>query len=124
MKLIRWDTVGQEKPGVLLHKRRFDLSPYFSDWNREFFNNNGLEKLKELIAKKNSEFQEVNQNARWGACISRPGKVLCIGLNYSDHARESGMEIPKEPILFQKGSNTVVGPYDPLIIPRGSEKTD
>src|SRR3546814_5526623 len=57
-------------------------------------------------------------------CSSDLGKVICIGLNYSDHARESNMEIPKEPIVFQKGSNTVVGPYDPLIIPRGSEKTD
>ena len=67
---------------------------------------------------------EVPESARWGACVARPGKVICIGLNYSDHATESGMELPSEPIVFQKGANTVVGPYDPILIPRKSEKTD
>src|SRR3546814_11839508 len=66
----------------------------------------------------------VADGERWAAPVARPGKVICIGLNYSDHARESNMEIPKEPIVFQKGSNTVVGPYDPIIIPSGSEKKD
>src|SRR5262249_5926750 len=67
---------------------------------------------------------DVSETARWSACIARPGKVICIGLNYSDHAAESGMAIPAEPIVFQKGANTVVGPYDNIIIPRKSEKTD
>jgi 2,4-diketo-3-deoxy-L-fuconate hydrolase len=63
-------------------------------------------------------------NERWAACVARPGKVLCIGLNYSDHAAESGMPLPNEPIVFQKGANTVVGPYDNILIPRNSVKTD
>jgi 2-keto-4-pentenoate hydratase/2-oxohepta-3-ene-1,7-dioic acid hydratase in catechol pathway len=70
------------------------------------------------------DFPNVPESARWGACVARPGKVICIGLNYSDHAAESGMELPTEPIVFQKGANTVVGPYDPILIPRKSEKTD
>jgi 2,4-didehydro-3-deoxy-L-rhamnonate hydrolase len=70
------------------------------------------------------DFPEVKPDERWGSPISRPGKVICIGLNYSDHAAESGMQVPKEPILFMKGSNTVVGPNDDILIPRKSEKTD
>jgi 2,4-diketo-3-deoxy-L-fuconate hydrolase len=67
---------------------------------------------------------DVAENVRWASCVGRPGKVICISLNYSDHAAESGMAIPKEPIVFQKGANTVVGPYDNIIIPRNSVKTD
>lgn len=73
---------------------------------------------------KHPHLSEVDENTRWGACVARPGKVICIGLNFSDHAKESGMKPPKEPIIFQKGSNTVVGPYDNILIPRGSTKTD
>ena len=124
MKLIRWGNLGNEKPGVLLENRRYDLSELFSDWDRAFFNNGGLLKLREVLKDKAGRLKEVKEDERWASCIARPGKVMCIGLNYSDHAKEAGMEIPKEPILFQKGSNTVVGPYDPIIIPRKSTKTD
>lgn len=123
MKLLRFGKSGQEKPGLLINGQRKDLSSYFSDWNRDFFNNDGLQKLSTLL-ESGETLPDVAEGERWGACVARPGKVLCIGLNYSDHAKESGMVIPKEPILFQKGSNTVVGPYDPVLIPRGSTKTD
>jgi 2-keto-4-pentenoate hydratase/2-oxohepta-3-ene-1,7-dioic acid hydratase in catechol pathway len=123
MKLLRFGHPGQEKPGLLINGQRKDLSSHFSDWNRSFFNDNGLQKLQALLDSGES-LPDVAENTRWGACVARPGKVLCIGLNYSDHAAESGMAIPEEPILFQKGSNTVVGPYDPVLIPRGSTKTD
>jgi 2-keto-4-pentenoate hydratase/2-oxohepta-3-ene-1,7-dioic acid hydratase in catechol pathway len=123
MKLLRYGDPGQEKPGLLINGQRKDLSSHFSDWNRSFFNDNGLLKLQALLDSGES-LPDVAENTRWGACVARPGKVLCIGLNYSDHAAESGMAIPEEPILFQKGSNTVVGPYDPVLIPRGSTKTD
>ncbi len=77
------------------------------------------------LAKQNVEaFPMVPETARWAACVARPGKVICIGLNYSDHAAESGMPVPTEPIIFQKGANTVVGAYDNILIPRKSEKTD
>ncbi|MCB0840683.1 MAG: fumarylacetoacetate hydrolase family protein [Bacteroidetes bacterium] len=123
MKLLRFGNPGEEKPGILLNGKRKDLSHHFTDWNRSFFQNDGLKKLETLL-KSGTTLPDISDNARLGSCIARPGKVICIGLNYSDHAKESGMAIPQEPIVFQKGSNTVVGPYDHILIPRGSEKTD
>ncbi|MFB2117986.1 fumarylacetoacetate hydrolase family protein [Parapedobacter sp. 2B3] len=124
MKLIRFGNPGAERPGILdEHNVRRDLSDRFSDWDREFFNKGGLEEIEAYLSI-NPRPTAVADDERWAAPIARPGKVICIGLNYSDHAKESNMEIPKEPIIFQKGANTVVGPYDPIIIPRDSEKTD
>lgn len=123
MKLIRFGNPGAEKPGLMLQGTRKDLSGHFNDWDRDFFNRGGLGQLKRLL-ESGASLPDVPENARWASCVPRPGKVLCIGLNYSDHAKESGMAIPEEPIVFQKGANTVVGPYDTLLIPRGSEKTD
>ena len=122
MKLIRFGNEGQEKPGVLnSENKRIDLSSKFKDWDRSFFQSGGLEALRALDF---SKFPVVPESARWGSCVSRPGKVICIGLNYSNHAAESGMALPTEPIIFQKGANTVVGPYDQILIPRNSIKTD
>lgn len=124
MKLIRFGEAGNEKPGVLDGQgKRRDLSIAFKDWDRKFFQQDGIAELQKIIENLDA-FPEVPESARWGACVARPGKVICIGLNYSDHATESGMELPSEPIVFQKGANTVVGPYDPILIPRKSEKTD
>lgn len=123
MKLIRFGNPGSEKPGIMLNNKRLDASGHFTDWDRDFFNSGGLAKLKALV-ESGQKLPEIGEDIRWASCLPRPGKVLCIGLNYSDHAKESGMAIPEEPILFQKGSNTVVGPYDTVLIPRGSEKTD
>lgn len=123
MRLLRFGEPGKEKPGVLLNGKRKDLSGYFNDWDRNFFQNDGLKKLAGVL-QQNETLPDASEDVRWGSCVARPGKVLCIGLNYSDHAKESGMPIPTEPIVFQKGSNTVVGPYDNIIIPRNSKKTD
>lgn len=123
MKLIRFGKEEEEKPGVLIDGKRKDLSAHFKDWDRSFFRKGGLNELQSIL-KKNPSLPDVDDNERWGACFARPGKVLCIGLNYSDHALESSMPIPSEPIVFQKGSNTVIGPYDNIIIPRKSVKTD
>ena len=123
MKLIRFGLPGKEKPGVLMDGKRKDLSNYFKDWNRDFFRNGGLNELQKIISGK-SQLPDVSENERWGSCIARPGKVIGIGLNYSDHAKESGMTLPTEPIVFLKGTNTVVGPNDPILIPRKSKKTD
>ena len=124
MKLIRFGEADHEKPGILDRQgKRRDLSSVFTDWDRKFFQQGGMDSLKKHM--ENLEvFPEVPDSARWGACVARPGKVICIGLNYSDHAAESGMALPMEPIIFQKGANTVVGPYDNILIPRKSEKTD
>lgn len=123
MRLIRFGEPGEEKPGVIIGGVRKDLSNHFSDWDRTFFRNAGLDRLS-LLLQQPDALPDVAEDVRWGAPVARPGKVICIGLNYSDHAKESGMPIPAEPIVFQKGANTVVGPFDPIIIPRRSEKTD
>ncbi|MEJ7828717.1 MAG: fumarylacetoacetate hydrolase family protein [Segetibacter sp.] len=124
MKLSRFGEVGNEKPCIIENNdQRKDVSNSFSDWNRMFFQKDGLKQLEEYY-KNNSSLPNVPEDSRWASCVARPGKVICIGLNYSDHAAESGMSVPSEPIIFQKGANTVVGPYDPIIIPRNSTKTD
>ena len=124
MLLFRFGEKDQEKPGVVIGEAKKDCSGHFTDWNREFFNNNGLEALKSLVADKGEDLPDVPDGTRYGSCVARPGTLMCIGLNYSDHAEESGMEPPSEPVIFQKVSNAVIGPYDDVIIPKGSRKTD
>jgi len=124
MLLFRFGEKDQEKPGVVIGKAKKDCSAHFTDWNREFFNNNGLEALKSLVDDGGGSLPDVPDGIRYGSCVARPGTLMCIGLNYSDHAEESGMEPPPEPVIFQKVSNAVIGPYDDVVIPRGSRKTD
>src|SRR5580700_857863 len=102
MKLIRFGPFRKERPGVELPSGvRKDCSGEFSDWNAYFFANGGLAQLADLVkSKKGDRLPDVPTSARLGAPIARPGKIVCIGLNYSDHAKESGMEVPKEPIVF------------------------
>jgi 2,4-didehydro-3-deoxy-L-rhamnonate hydrolase len=122
MKLIRYGDPKKEKPGIIDRVGIMrDLSSLCHDFNADFFGGGGLKKLESISV---DMLPIVPQGVRLGSCVARPGKVICIGLNYSDHAAESGMPIPTEPIIFQKGANTVVGPNDPIIIPRKSEKTD
>ena len=124
MLLFRFGEKDQEKPGVVIGETKKDCSAHFTDWNREFFNNNGLEALKSLVDDGGGSLPDVPDGIRYGSCVARPGTLMCIGLNYSDHAEESGMEPPPEPVIFQKVSNAVIGPYDDVLIPRGSRKTD
>ncbi len=124
MRLIRFGPVGNEKPGVMDSQGvRRDLSASFDDWDMKFLGGEALGRLAEILSR-SSSLPAVPESERWAAPIARPGKIICIGLNYSDHAAESGMPIPAEPIVFMKASNTVVGPYDEIQIPRGSQKTD
>ncbi|MEX0794983.1 MAG: fumarylacetoacetate hydrolase family protein [Pirellulaceae bacterium] len=124
MRLIQFGELGSEMPGLLTKDGvRKDLSSEFERFDFEFFQSGGLERLAKL-QRSLDQFPDVDKAVRWGAPIARPGKVICIGLNYADHAEESGMPVPEEPIIFFKGSNTVVGPYDEIQIPRKSEKTD
>ena len=125
MRLIRFGRQGREKPGVLLDGKRKDLSAYFQDWNSTFFAESGLERLSTLLKTDEARrLPEVSELDRWGAPVARPGKIVCVGLNFSDHAKESGMPVPTEPVLFLKATNTVVGPFDDILIPRNSNKTD
>ena len=125
MKLIRFGRFGQERPGIIdsAGKRR-DCAAFAVDYDRTFLDADGIARLKRLTTAEIAALPEVPADARWGAPVARPGKVICIGLNYADHAAEAGMAIPKEPIVFLKASNTVVGPYDDVLIPRKSVKTD
>lgn len=125
MKLIRFGPFKKEKPGVeLADGRRKDCSDLFRDWDAHFLGGDGVARLAEFVAQRGDALPDVPKGARLGAPIARPGKVICIGLNYADHAAESGMPVPTEPIVFMKASNTVVGPFDDILIPRGSLKTD
>ncbi len=123
MKLIRFGELGFEKPGIIDEKGiRRDVSHLVDDYNEDFFGKGGIENLKQKISL--SALPEVSDNVRLGAPLTRPSKIICIGLNYSDHASESGMELPKEPVVFFKATSAMVGPNDDLVIPKNSEKTD
>ena len=124
MKLIRFGDLNYEKPGILTDDgRRFDVSDFLSEYDENFFGRDGIEKLKEWFLKNKNSCQEVESNVRWGSPLSRPSKIVCVGLNYAKHAKESGMESPKEPVLFFKSSSAIIGPYDPIIISK-EVKTD
>jgi 2-keto-4-pentenoate hydratase/2-oxohepta-3-ene-1,7-dioic acid hydratase in catechol pathway len=123
MKLLRIGDVGKEKPAVLLGDGTVvDVSAQVSDYTGAFFEGGGLEKLKGIVKGKLPAVDVAGK--RIGAPIARPWKVIGIGLNYADHAKESNMPIPPEPVVFTKASNTVVGPNDTVLIPRNSKKTD
>ncbi len=123
MQLIRWGAAGAEAPGVMIDGVRKDCSAHVRDFTPDFLRTGGMQRLRELLAG-GAALPDVPADARWGAPIPRPGKLIGIGLNYSDHAAEVGAKLPPEPIVFLKGTNTMVGPYDDVLIPRLSQKTD
>jgi 2,4-diketo-3-deoxy-L-fuconate hydrolase len=122
MQLVRIGAFEQEKPAVLIDGKYFDVSNYVTDYNEAFFADGGLAKLRQIIA--NQDLTEIKAPTRIGSCVARPSKIICVGLNYADHARETGAEIPSEPILFFKSTTALCGPFDQVIIPKGSTKTD
>ncbi|MES2485767.1 MAG: fumarylacetoacetate hydrolase family protein [Bacteroidota bacterium] len=122
MKLIRYGAPGQEKPGVIINEKRYDVSHLLADYNEAFFSGDAIEQLKEEIEK--GGLPEVSESERLGAPLARPSKLVCVGLNYKDHAAETNAPIPVEPILFFKSTTAIVGPDDDVIIPKNSTKTD
>ena len=125
MKLIRFGEMGREKPGVLLEDgTRLDVSGFGSDYDEEFFANDGLTKLRNWLARQGASALHVRGSVRLGPPICRPSKIVCIGLNFRDHAEESGMEIPKEPVIFFKATTALAGPNDALVIPKNAAKVD
>ena len=125
MKLIRWGQPGQEKPGILTNDGlRLDVSAFGSDFDEKFFEAGALRELQSWLASNSATARRVPESARLGPPICRPSKIVCIGLNFRDHAAESKMEPPKEPVLFFKSTTSLVGPHDALKIPRGAEKVD
>ncbi|MGO1120574.1 fumarylacetoacetate hydrolase family protein [Rhodovibrionaceae bacterium A322] len=122
MKLLRYGPVGQEKPGLLDDDGQIrDLSGVVSDIDGACLSGAGLEKIRAADVK---SLPLVSDDPRLGACVGSVGKFICIGLNYSDHAAETGATLPEEPIIFMKATSAISGPNDPVVIPRTSEKTD
>lgn len=125
MKLIRFGEPGCETPGLLLPDgQRIDASAVTDDYDESFFAEGGLEALRAWAAQEAESAPVVPGDVRLGPPVSRPDKIVCIGLNYSDHARESDMEVPDEPVIFFKAPSALSGPNDDLILPKGSTKTD
>ncbi|PYU55969.1 MAG: ureidoglycolate lyase [Acidobacteria bacterium] len=125
MKLIRMGEVGQEKPGVLLEDgTRLDVAGLGSDYDEAFFAGDGITKLRNWMTAHGRSAPRVSSAVRWGPPVCRPSKIVCIGLNFRDHAEESGMEIPKEPVIFFKATSALVGPNDFLVIPKNATKVD
>jgi 2,4-didehydro-3-deoxy-L-rhamnonate hydrolase len=125
MKLIRFGEAGREEPGVLLEDgRRMDASGEFMDYDEAFFAMGGMESLAEWVAQGCPGAVEIDPLVRLGPPIARPSKIVCVGQNYMEHAKEMGGDIPTEPVLFMKASTAWSGPYDDVVIPRDAKKLD
>ena len=125
MKLIRFGERGNEKPGVLLDDgTRVDVSASGMDYDEEFFGGEGVERLRRWVEKNAGDLPRVESAVRLGAAISRPSKIVCIGLNYKDHAAETKQPIPNEPVIFFKATSALAGPNDQVIMPKGGAKLD
>ena len=125
MKLIRFGELGKEKPGIILaNGTKINVSDFGCDYDEMFFGNNGLQRLKDWLEINKENCPVLDKSIRLGVPLVRPSKIVCVGLNYTKHAEESGMEIPKEPVLFFKATSALSGPFDQIIIPKNSKKTD
>ncbi|WP_333864315.1 fumarylacetoacetate hydrolase family protein [Sphingobacterium sp.] len=124
MKLIRFGAQGREKIGVQIDGVNYDVSAFGGDYNEQFFAEDGVARLEEFVKANEGKLIEVPQGERIGAPFARPSKIVCIGLNYLDHAKETNAPIPAEPIIFMKSTTSLVGPYDEVMIPKDSLKTD
>ena len=125
MKLIRFGNVGHEKPGILLKNgKKIDVSAFGEDFDENFFGTEGIERLHLWLINNKINCPTVRDETRLGSPMVRPSKIVCIGLNYARHAAETGVNIPKEPVLFFKSTSALVGPNDDLILPKRSKKTD
>ena len=125
MKLIRFGPKGKELPGIKIDdSTSIDVSAFINDYNESFFENNDLEKLKKWLSINIDSCPKISNKTRLGPPLVRPSKIICVGLNYSKHANESGMAVPKEPVLFFKSTTSIIGPFDDVIIPKNSDKTD
>ena len=124
MKLIRYGYKGSEKTGVLIGEKAYDTSGFGEDYGEHFFATDGIARLKLYVEENNAELKEIPAGTRYGCPVMRPSKLICIGLNYREHSKETNAPIPTEPILFFKSTTAISGPCDDLIIPKNSTKTD
>ena len=124
MKLIRYGNPGSEKPAVQEGDTRIDASEVVADYDEAFFANNGLAELARWLGSNRRSAKQVPAQLRLGSPIARPSKIVCVGLNFHDHAAESEMPSPAEPVLFMKSTTSLVGPNDNLVFPRNASKVD
>src|SRR5829696_5061703 len=123
MKLIRFRENGKEKPGVILDEKYFDASSFGEDYSETFFENDGLTRLQKFIQNNRTVLKEIARDTELAAPFGRPSKIVCIGLNYASHAKETGAAVPPEPVVFMKSTTALIGPNDAIIIPKNSKKT-
>ena len=124
MKLCRFGALGHEKPAVWVDGARLDVSAFGEDYGEAFFGSDGPARLARFVRDSPEHCPRVHDSERVGPAIARPSKIVCVGLNYRDHAVETGAQIPSEPVLFMKATSAICGAFDDLLIPRGSQKTD
>eukprot|EP01133_Synstelium_polycarpum_P013542 gene13542-15947_t len=124
MKLIRWGLAGKEKTGVIVNDIKYDTSAFGEDYNETFFESDGLKRLEKFLEEQEGKLRVISDQERLGSPIARPSKIVCIGLNYADHAKETNAPIPPEPVIFMKSTTALAGPFDDIVIPKNSVKTD
>jgi 2,4-diketo-3-deoxy-L-fuconate hydrolase len=124
MKLIRWKKGDKTFPGIIQNEQYYDASALKEDYNEEFFETGGLSRLKAFLDKNKGNLIRLEEPVIFASPVARPSKIVCIGLNYADHARETKAQPPPEPVIFLKSTTALTGPFDPIIIPKNSRKTD
>ena len=124
MKLIRFRESGKEKPGIILDDKYYDASSFGEDYNETFFETDGLSRLQKFVESHKAQLKELAKDVALAAPFARPSKIVCIGLNYANHAKETGAPIPPEPVIFFKSTTALTGPNDNIVIPKNSKKTD
>jgi len=124
MKLVRFGEPNKEQTGIAVGDKYYDTSAFGEDYNETFFETDGLNRLQKFLDENQSALPEILAGTRLGSPVARPSKILCIGLNYADHAKETGAIPPAEPVIFMKSTTALIGPNDNIVIPKNSVKTD
>ena len=124
MKLFRHGELNKEKPGVIIDDVYYDASAFGEDFNETFFETEGIARLEKFIKLEFDKLTVLPEGTRLGSPVGRPSKIVCIGLNYADHANETGAALPPEPVVFMKSTTALSGPFDDIVIPKNSTKTD
>ena len=124
MKLIRFGALNKEKPGVCVDGINYDVSAFVKDYDEAFFAEDGLARLAVVVKEQVATLPTIAAGTRLGSPVARPSKIICIGLNYADHAKETNATPPAEPVIFMKATSAIVGPFDEVVIPKDSVKTD
>jgi 2,4-didehydro-3-deoxy-L-rhamnonate hydrolase len=124
MKLIRYRQNGAVKRGIIINDDFYDASSFGEDYNEQFFEADGINRLQKFVDEKKDSLTKLSKDVVLDCPIARPSKIICIGLNYADHAKETNATVPKEPIIFFKSTSAIIGPFDDVIIPKNSTKSD